>query len=262
MNAAGVNEDLLQRKLAFATRSMNSALQWEVLPRDQTTSEFTSEELRASRLVRRVYCALQHAYPQAGPKYWSTRTWTLLCWQPIYIALAAVHGVGKVPNFSGLYQHQKSTSVYGYTFVGKVWEREISSCVSRSLAVDINALITRAGSAVREWCNNLYHMAFSELSLPERKALRLLGMVALNALDALSASKLISKRRLSSSIDTQWLQAMGLIKHVGSQEKNATYQGGACRYYSKTCCLHYQVGERETCVDCPKLKGQKRVVFV
>ena len=39
----------------------------------------------------------QQAHPEAGAAYWLTRSWGMLCWQSIYLAMVAVYRVGAVP---------------------------------------------------------------------------------------------------------------------------------------------------------------------
>lgn len=37
------------------------------------------------------------AHPEAGPAYWLTRSWGMLCWQSIYLAMVAVYRLRAVP---------------------------------------------------------------------------------------------------------------------------------------------------------------------
>ncbi|MEF1192735.1 siderophore ferric iron reductase, partial [Vibrio parahaemolyticus] len=49
-------------------------------------------------IVQELYRQLSETYPESGRAYWLTRTWDLLCWQPIYVALVSIYGFQSLPN--------------------------------------------------------------------------------------------------------------------------------------------------------------------
>ena len=56
----------------------------------------------------------QHAHPEAGRHYWSTRCWTLLIWQPIYLSLLAAHLERRVPCLKRMGQSIQQGFVGGF----------------------------------------------------------------------------------------------------------------------------------------------------
>ncbi|MCE9863555.1 siderophore ferric iron reductase, partial [Aeromonas caviae] len=57
----------------------------------------------------------QQAHPEAGPAYWLTRSWGMLCWQSIYLAMVAVYRHQAVPALDRLGQGHEAGVVSGFT---------------------------------------------------------------------------------------------------------------------------------------------------
>ena len=55
------------------------------------------------------------AHPEAGPAYWLTRSWGMLCWQSIYLAMVAVYRLRAVPALERLGQGYQDGLVSGFT---------------------------------------------------------------------------------------------------------------------------------------------------
>ena len=57
--------------------------------------------------------------PEAGPAYWLTRSWGMLCWQSIYLAMVAVYRVGAVPALDRLGRWYEAGLVSGFCLPGE-----------------------------------------------------------------------------------------------------------------------------------------------
>ncbi len=66
--------------------------------------------------IKALYERLSQTSPEAGSAYWLTRTWDLLCWQPVYIAFISIYQLRALPNIKEMSQEIKSDFVAGYTF--------------------------------------------------------------------------------------------------------------------------------------------------
>lgn len=66
--------------------------------------------------IRALYQELADTSPEAGQAYWLTRTWGLLCWQPIYLALIAVYSLKALPDITRIGQRRQPCFVAGFRF--------------------------------------------------------------------------------------------------------------------------------------------------
>ena len=83
--------------------------------KDNTEQWLTGTE-QDRNTIQQLYQSLQKMSPQAGNAYWMTRTWDLLCWQPMYIAFIAIYGLKKTPDFNYFKQRHQHDSVVGFVF--------------------------------------------------------------------------------------------------------------------------------------------------
>ncbi|MGL4828181.1 MAG: siderophore ferric iron reductase, partial [Vibrio sp.] len=83
--------------------SSNSVQQEPIIQWDHFCSEH----------IQTLYRNLQDAHPEAGPAYWLTRTWTLLCWQPIYLAFVAIYACHGLPQLSSIAQYVQTHFISG-----------------------------------------------------------------------------------------------------------------------------------------------------
>lgn len=66
------------------------------------------------RRIAALYQHWQQAHPEAGPHYWTVRSWTYLVWQPIYLTLLGVHLAQRVPCLASLGQAVQGGVVSGF----------------------------------------------------------------------------------------------------------------------------------------------------
>ncbi len=60
-----------------------------------------------SRALQVLYSQLANNHPEAGQAYWLTRTWDLLCWQPVFVSFIAIYGQKSLPDLTRMAQYQK-----------------------------------------------------------------------------------------------------------------------------------------------------------
>ena len=64
-----------------------------------------------------LYESIKKSTPEADNSYWLTRTWTLVCWQPLYIAFISIYGLNNLPNLSHFKQRRNQKSMQGISFL-------------------------------------------------------------------------------------------------------------------------------------------------
>ncbi|ROS00148.1 siderophore ferric iron reductase [Sinobacterium caligoides] len=65
--------------------------------------------------VAQLYQELKQHYPTAGAAYWLGRSWSLLTWQPIYIAFTAIYQLRSLPNLSTIAQRHSPALIAGFS---------------------------------------------------------------------------------------------------------------------------------------------------
>ncbi|WP_157822379.1 siderophore ferric iron reductase [Psychromonas sp. Urea-02u-13] len=84
--------------------------------------------------------------PEAGSQYWAVRTWTMLTWQPVCLALIGAYASNEHINFDGFQQHQNAGITSGYQFLQshvirpKNSANEVCKSLNRLLAGYLNSL--------------------------------------------------------------------------------------------------------------------------
>lgn len=194
----------------------------------------------SSACIQTLYNNLKLAHPEAGSAYWLTRTWTLLCWQPIHVAFVAIYTCRGLPSLSSMTQNVSDDFVSGFHF----------SSLEHFQGSE-QTLITQAGNQLTE----LFSYFRDEMSQWTRIrpgftnhlfADGILGcIVKLNHhYPHLSEQYLIEQGQL-------WLSACGLpAKLISSLDYNTDNQN--LTLVRTSCCLVYKCQGRALCRNCPR----------
>lgn len=201
--------------------------------------------------VRELVEHLRHAHPEAGPHYWSARAYSLLVWQPAYVAVLSVHLAGVLPSLQGLGQECCNGFVWGMTL-----PTATSCCAS------VEAMIPRAGHMLAQTGLAMADSLAHEISIHPKFAARLLA-------DYIVAALLLVQRQHAELDNTairhwanQWLEAAGLTgcSDVMSVQLNDGQEHLALK--RRACCQHFRRHDGGLCSTCPKLKPEERLVMI
>ncbi|MDG9671436.1 siderophore ferric iron reductase [Hahella sp. CR1] len=190
----------------------------------------------------------RNACPEAGAPYWAVRSWTMLVWQPTFIAVAAVHIVGAAAPLSELGQKYAKGVVAGFR----------TPPVALPTAA-IERLIELSGAELAQVCEGFLEQLNRIAKVKPLIAKRL---VADSLLSALSRLSLLSAPPDNDEIQhwaQAWLKAMDLVGYSSLTPiplHNGRLQLTLDR---KACCLHYLRQDGELCASCPKQKPEVRV---
>ncbi|MEG0009349.1 MAG: siderophore ferric iron reductase [Aeromonas sp.] len=187
------------------------------------------------------------AHPEAGPAYWLTRSWGMLCWQSIYLAMVAVYRVGAVPALDKLGQGHQGGLVSGFSLplVPMIkGEREV--------------LIAAAGTRLRMHWQELFELMGSVQRLRPGFIRPLLADDLLSALVRVPDFFGEISREEVAAHAPLWLAACGLpAEHLaGWREARGLVDAlNSPGYVRQRCCLHYKRRDGELCDNCPRRHG-------
>lgn len=189
----------------------------------------------------------QH-YPEAGHHYWSIRCWNLLIWQPVALALCAVHLAGTALRFSALGQQAGDGMVAGYSLP----EQPLQPGPEAGLIVAAAAEIRSLGDPLLEQLAGLVRInpVLARRLLADRVLATLLHLQILSPQPDNNALYGLARR---------WLTALDL--DGASDLMSIDLPGGGQRLAldRKGCCQHYRRHDGELCSTCPRLARAERI---
>ncbi|EGQ7755852.1 siderophore ferric iron reductase [Vibrio vulnificus] len=199
----------------------------------------------STAIIQSIYHQLAQANPEAGSGYWLTRTWDLLCWQPIYLSFLSIYGLKSLPDFANFAQFQHRGFIAGYRFASEMhWHGEPEVLVPRA-GEQLLRLFEQYRQQINHWTR--IRPGFTN---------HLLADLILSCLIKLQSMR---PELDNSYIEQQaklWLDAFHLSdKHLASLIKEDTESG--LKHIRMSCCLAYKCRNGTLCLDCPRLSTNK-----
>ena len=194
--------------------------------------------------IERLHSYLSLQYPEAGARYWRSRGWGLLIWQPIYLAVIAAHKCQMMLPLNEMGQTFPQSGIpSGVLFKCCRFEQgQINDCVRR-MAVDLII-----------GCRSVYG-CWSFSGLTRKIADRVVADCVLSALLMVYPQRVEKVEALGAL----WLSAMGL---QGAAEfiRYRNMSGESClALHKKNCCFRYLCHGRIPCDICPRQTMDERL---
>ncbi|WP_217524328.1 siderophore ferric iron reductase [Vibrio metschnikovii] len=194
----------------------------------------------SSAHIQTLYWNLQAAHPEAGSAYWLTRTWTLLCWQPVYVAFVAIYACRGLPQLSSIAQNVQPNFVSGFHFNSLKYQQGKQK-----------DLIAQAGKELSELFEYFRHEMETWTRIRPGFTQHLFADSVLNCLTQfqefypdLSRTELLAQAHF-------WLEACNLPRTlIHSLSYDADTQ--AVSHVRTSCCLVYKCQGRKLCQNCPR----------
>ncbi|WP_421353146.1 siderophore ferric iron reductase [Aeromonas taiwanensis] len=187
----------------------------------------------------------RQAHPEAGPAYWLTRSWGMLCWQSIYLAMVAVYRHKAVPALDRLGQGYEAGLVSGFCLP-----------LEPMIKGEVETLIAVAGERLQTHWQGLLAL------VGEGQRLRPGFVRPLLADDLLAALVRVPEffgevsREAVAAHAPLWLAACGLPdEHLAGWRPAALPLDGIPGYVRQRCCLHYKRRDGDLCGNCPRRQG-------
>lgn len=226
------------------TRQITPYLHGELGPVNKQRDVIVSDQ-ENSAVMADIFKEISQAAPEGGQAFWLTRTWGLLCWQPIFIAFVAIYTSKKLPQLTRIAQYRQPLFVAGYSFEQHEWRQGRRADLIRQAAADLNDLF------------ELYRVQLNEhVRIRPGFTRHLLADSLLNCLIRLQQIRPRYSNRQIVAEARLWLDAFELPdKHLASLKLDE--QSGLLRLVRTSCCLVYKCEGRALCADCPRLEANK-----
>ena len=190
-----------------------------------------------------LYDSLKSALPSAGQAYWITRSWNLLCWQPLYIAMTAVYQCQLAPSFIGFTQQVKPQMVSGFSFSSS----QVTTGSDKVLIELIGKQLKPLFEFYQFHLNELVRCrpSFAKRLLADNLMIQLVRLH--KQMPQFSSTEIIEHTHC-------WFQALGLDKRL----INSFYQDHKhIELRRSSCCLAYKTPTGKLCDNCPKNRPKK-----
>lgn len=225
-------------RLNQAAQSLSPAL---VHSDSQKWSHALDMSLSPEQTLALLHQRVVTSNPLVVPLYWGVQCWRQVSWQPVYLAVAAVHCAGTVPPLTMIKQRLQGNSLFHYDLQVGDWQ-----------SGKLSTRIEFAGVQLRQLAADWLEIFSGFAKLGSKNARMLLADALNHSLALLAAHGKPVKEILAYNQD--WLQAAGMSQcrglTAGVNEMVIVQRNG--------CCLDYKKLQGTVCGNCPKKCREKR----
>ena len=195
--------------------------------------------------IDRLYTSLRLQHPEAGTRYWRSRGWGLLIWQPIYLAVIATHKCQLTLPLNEMGQNFPVSGIpSGILFRrGQFKLGEINDCV-KGTAEDL-----------MRGCQQL-HTCWSESGLTRKCADRMVADCVLSALLMVYPQQ----AEEAETFGHLWLTTMGLQSAAGFIRYKNHAGEARLALLKRGCCFRYLCHGCSPCAICPRQTEDERLM--
>ncbi len=199
-------------------------------------------------VVGSLLAQLKREYPKAGPAYWSNRCWALIYWQPVYIAVYAVHKHHSWIAFDNFLLGFNHSKVSGFYFSESSWLIK-TDLIQPAHAQEVHALINQQAIVLKTLLQNYLQRLSSKIKINRVNAWRLISdcilMVMLELDDMSNSDKL--------TFSNYWLTSLGLYdKNNKPYSQLNQLANNQLILKRQSCCMHYLIDAENPCSTCNK----------
>lgn len=195
-----------------------------------------------SVLIQQLYNELAQSSPEGGAAYWLTRTWDLLCWQPVYLCFLSIYRLNALPDIYNMTQFTQPKFVSGFYFHRTEFIHGSQSLLIEQAGQQLTSLFETYRQQMDPWVR--IRPGFTR---------HLLADGLLNCLVKLQSTNPDYSNEQIIAQAVQWLEACNLPKkHLSSLQ--AKDQNTPLQLIRTSCCLVYKCEGRSLCSDCPRLR--------
>ncbi|MGF1900348.1 siderophore ferric iron reductase [Aliivibrio sifiae] len=215
----------------------------------QLTTDDEQENLHISRdnslSIQALYDRLSQESEEAGNAYWLTRTWDLLCWQPIYISFISVYQLHAIPDIKNMSQLVQSNFIAGFTFHHSELTFGSPEKIVPVVASQLMTLFDSYREDISLWTR--IRPGFTNHLIADGLLNCVIKLQTFHP--ELSNEYLIEQAEL-------WLTAFNLPnKHLSSLKVDLV--SNQLKLVRTSCCLVYKCNGRNLCEDCPRHPDNK-----
>lgn len=203
-------------------------------------------EQPCSDTIQKLYEELKRAHPEAGAAYWLTRTWTLLCWQPIYVAFVAIYACRGLPELRSIGQTVQTNFISGFQFADTGYREGKREQLINAAGEQLKQLFDFYRDEMNQWVR--VRPGFTNHLFAD-------GVLAcLVKLSQLTPELTRDEIRAHAKL---WLNACGLPEKLAASLKSG-HDDNSLKLIRTSCCLVYKCQGRKLCADCPRHPDNKQ----
>lgn len=200
--------------------------------------------------IKRLYNHLQQRYPEGGKAFWSCRTWALLIWQPIYIAVLSVQLLNKAISLEkfGLIVEQADIVAYSLS------PRAIYSGKQAHL-------INFSGQQIKKLSSYIYSSLSEIIPFNIKLANKLQTDCIVSALLFQNTQYAHCNKFEMDKLIAIWLSATGLPDCQGTfcLDAPGKFIGQNFGFNRQACCQEFRLESGKLCDVCPRLPLSERI---
>ncbi|USD40278.1 siderophore ferric iron reductase [Vibrio sp. SCSIO 43135] len=240
--------DSFFQQLFDYSRQVTPYLEGEVTscPQDKTGFGLVHIDNDCSGDIQGLYLRLKQENPEAGAAYWLTRTWDLLCWQPMYLAFVSIYACHGLPPLKRIGQGMHANFVAGFSFESHqhtpASQEELIDMAGR----DLQELYSFYRQSIDSWTR--IRPGFTHHLIADG----ILGcLIKLqNFVPELTNDYLLAQAQL-------WFKAFQLPEKLLASLR-VDDETGHLKLVRTSCCLVYKCEGRKLCADCPRHPDNKK----
>ncbi|MEE1672997.1 siderophore ferric iron reductase [Agarivorans aestuarii] len=203
-----------------------------------------------SQSFEQLYQFWQLQHPEAGKIYWQSRSWSMLAWQPISLALIAYYQVQASPDFSRLKQRYHLGNVFGYQFEHSekaLWQQfDTPSLLRKSIAQSLRRVLDQLLEDFSQVTRISPSTAYRNISD---------GLLDMMLRGAKASSQSIQIEQLEHEF-AHWVEDLGLPLQPRAHLFEDT--ADELQVARVSCCMDYKKQQGRYCVGCPCEPNQKQ----
>ncbi len=196
-------------------------------------------------LIRSVFDGVQSESSEADTLYWSSRTWMLLCWQPVYLLIAAWIRHGRCPDVTRL-----------------------SLSVTKEIVLAVDVREKSGGQKILVPVNDGYKKQVTHAMFTLLYACHLVTGIKVSygkkiLSDCILYAVLQNEQHISTSFDelneiaSECLSLFGIEKPLPHHRTTPTLfsktpSKSELMVHRSACCFHFKLNNQNSCDDCPK----------
>ncbi len=195
--------------------------------------------------IESLYTQIANRHPEAGQAYWLTRTWDLLCWQPVFVSFIAIYTQRALPDVATISQKQQHCFISGFSFMDHEWTHASRSDLIKIAGDQLSQLFENYRDAINQW--GRIRPGFTNHLLADQLLSCLVRLQELRP--SYSNGAILQQAKL-------WLDAFNLPhKHISSLIVDVATD--RLKVVRTSCCLVYKCDGRPLCANCPRLESNK-----
>ncbi|WGW01430.1 siderophore ferric iron reductase [Vibrio sp. YMD68] len=244
-----MHQDLTMNQLFEFSKQITPYLagKLESLPNNPQQYGIIHFDHNSSLLIQDLYENIAKNTPEAGNAYWLTRTWDLLCWQPLYLAFVSVYACQALPDLKRIAQFAQNDFVAGYQFETSDHIHGDQSTLIALAGQDLQTLFEHYRHEMSEWTR--IRPGFTHHLLADGILRCIIKLHKYSP--ELTNHYLLEQAKL-------WLAACRLPEQL-TQSLSVDPATNELKFVRTSCCLVYKCAGRKLCSDCPRAIENKRV---